>query len=339
MLPTLAPFGRRKINVIKGLLCVAMVGLMYSPSGAQFRSEPRSNLPRIAPTAGWPPLYERFNMEAYEIAAAQAPATDRIDPTEEEAERALERLLVTRGIAVLPPWVTEVEPEFRYQLRGTAEEATRRDTLTAALMLRLGTPFDSQIQVRAPYVLHDRTEFDTTSGIGDVSVTVTKQLLRERGALPNLLISARWTAPTGEESFNPGQLATGSGFHIVEGLLTASVTRDPLVFFGAASYARTLPEKRFGLDVDPGDIVTAKMGGLLAASPDISLSLALTLGFADKVAVAGRRIARTDRVVGVIEIGAAYVMSRKAVFNAGVEIGVTDDASDLGVVFSVPFRF
>jgi hypothetical protein len=265
--------------------------------------------------------------------------TGTVAPTEEDAERALERLLVTRGALVLPRFGREMEPELRYRYTGSAAQRTRRDTFTAALTGRLGLPFDSQVEVRVPYVLHDETDFATTSGLGDVAVLLTKEVLRERESFPNLLLSARWTAPTGDEDFTSQGLATGSGFHVIEGLITSSLRRDPLVFFATASYAATLPAKKIGLDIDPGDVLAFKAGGILAASPDTSVSISLNMAFSGRVEVEGRRVRGTDRVIGIIELGVAQILTRRVLLDIRTEIGVTDDAPDLALVVSFPFRF
>jgi hypothetical protein len=265
--------------------------------------------------------------------------TGTVAPTEEDAERALERLLVTRGALVLPRFGREIEPELRYRYTGSAAQRTRRDTFTAALTGRLGLPFESQIEVRVPYVLHDETDFDTTSGLGDVSVLLTKEVLRERESFPNLLLSARWMAPTGDENFTSQGLATGSGFHVIEGLITSSLRRDPLVFFATASYAATLPARKIGLDIDPGDVVAFKAGGILAASPDTSVSVSLNMAFSGRVEVEGRRVRGTDRVNGILELGVAHILTRRVLLDIRAEIGVTEDAPDLGLIVSFPFRF
>jgi hypothetical protein len=273
------------------------------------------------------------------VAQQGAPETGMVAPTEEDAARALERLLITRGALVLPRFGREIEPEIRYRFTGSAAQSTRRDTLTAALTGRLGLPLDSQVELRVPYVLHDKTAFDTTSGLGDVSVLLTKEVLRERDSLPNLLLSARWTAPTGDENFTPLGLATGSGFHVVEGLITSSLRRDPLVFLATAAYATTLPAEKRGIDIDPGEVVAFKLGGILAASPATSVSIGLNMAFSGRVEIAGRRVRGTDRVIGLIEIGVAHILARRMLLDVRAEIGVTEDAPDLGLVVSLPFRF
>jgi hypothetical protein len=276
-----------------------------------------------------------------DLAVAQQGMTESgtIAPTDEDAARALERLLVTRGALVLPLFGREIEPELRYRYSGTSAERTRRDTFTAALTGRVGLPFDSQVEVRVPYVLHDETDVDTASGLGDVSVMLTKEVLRERDSRPNLLLSARWTAPTGDEDFSTQGLATGSGFQVIEGLVTSSLRRDPLVFFATASYAATLPAKKIGFDIDPGDVIAFKAGAALAASPDTSISVGLNMAFSSRVAVDGRRVRGTDRVIGLAELEVAHIVTRRLLLDVRAEIGVTTDAPDLALIVSLPFRF
>jgi hypothetical protein len=259
--------------------------------------------------------------------------------SDDESARALERFLVTTGGLVLPKYSFEIQPQISYLHDGASSQGTKRDTVTSSLTLRLGLPFDSQAEVQVAYVVHDATAAATTSGLGDVRVGLTKQLLRESQRAPSLLATAHWQAPTGTNEFRPDQLATGTGFNIVDGQLTVVKRQDPLVFFGAVTYSHAFPERHRGVWIEPADVFGGKAGGILAASPDTSLNLALTLAFADEAKVGRRSVRGSDQVVGTIELGVAQILSKRLLLTVTTEIGITEDAPDFRLSIALPVRF
>lgn len=275
------------------------------------------------------------------VLALQTPADPGSEPlrSDDEGARALERLLVTRGGLVLPKFSLEIEPEVSYSHDGASSQRTSRDTVSSALALRIGLPFESQAEIRVPYVIHDETRESTTSGVGDLQLSFTKELLRERNRVPSLLAMVRWQAPTGENEFLPGRLATGTGFNVFDAQLTVVKRLDPIVFIGAASYAVVLPERQRGVLVEPGDVFSVKLGGILAASPDTSIGLALNLSRVERAQVAHRTVSGSDQVIGTIELGVAQIITKRLLLNVTTEIGVTDDARDLRLSIALPIRF
>jgi len=273
--------------------------------------------------------------------ALQTPADPGSEPlrSDDEGARALERLLVTRGGLVLPKYSLEIEPEVSYSHDGASSLRTNRDTVSTVLALRVGLPFDSQAEVRMPYVIHDETSGSSTSGVGDLQLSFTKELIRERDRVPTVLAMVRWQAPTGENEFLPGRLAPGTGFNIFDAQVTLVKRFDPIVFIGAAAYAVVLPERQRGVLVEPGDVFSVKLGGILAASPDTSVGLALNLARSERAKVAHRTVSGTDQVIGSIELGVAQILTKRLLLNVTTEIGVTEDARDLRLSIAVPIRF
>jgi hypothetical protein len=273
--------------------------------------------------------------------ALQTPRDPASEPlqSDDEGARALERLLVTRGGLVLPKYSLEIEPEASYAHDGSSGQRTNRDTVSSALALRMGLPFDSQAELRVPYVIHDETSDSTISGLGDLQLSLTKELIRERDRVPSLLAMVRWQAPTGQNDFAPGRLATGSGFNVVDAQLTVVKRLEPLVFLGAASYAVILPEHHRGVLIEPGDVFGVKLGGILAVSPDMSVGVALNVAHSQRAKVAHRTVSGSDQLIGTIELSVAQILTKRLLLNVTTEIGVTDDARDLRVVVSLPIRF
>jgi hypothetical protein len=313
---------------------------------------------------------------AEEPAPAEPPQAEigAIEATEEEVERALERALVQTGVLLLPAGTAEIVPSFTYVRQGTvapvffaedgpvslpgdgeqlaAADEVRSDGLETSLTLRVGLPLDSQVQVDVPYRYQSqsivtrvgldapREESRNLSGFGDVGVSFTTALLRERegGWQPNLFGSVRWDTDTGETDDG---IPLGSGFDELSGSLTASKRQDPLVFVGGVGYSTSFEEG----GVDPGDVIGFSIGTHLAASPQTSLRFFLNASFIDELEVDGREIPGSDPVVGTFVIGASSILTARVLLDVTAGIGLTDDSPDyfvgvsLPVVFDLPFRF
>jgi hypothetical protein len=197
----------------------------------------------------------------------------------------------------------------------------RRDNLAAGLTLRFGLPLDSQIEVDVPYRYEDRAtvtrvgfatrqeESRDASGFGDVGVTFSNTLLRERGWRPDMIGHVRWDTDTGETD---NGIFLGSGFHEISGAMTAIKTQDPLGFVGSMSYLTSFEKG----DVDPGDELGFSIGTLLAASPKTSLRFFLNQTFTDEVKINSREIAGTEQVVGILSVAASSIVSARALVDA-----------------------
>jgi hypothetical protein len=268
----------------------------------------------------------KSDTELYE----KRPSTKKLHADDEETTRALERALVRRGALVLRQWSVELEPGASY--RYNEPSIGRRDTFGSSVTLRLGLPWAAQIDVRVPFVLHDRQSgVGTGSGLGDIDVGLTKLLLRERAFVPELLFTGRWKTTTGASG---GPLSVGSGANGLQGLLTALKRDDPLVLFGSAYYVWNMPSG----DVDLGDTTGLVLGLILAATPGTSVLLDVDVASISATTLRGRRVAKTDRLSGILEIALSTIVGRDLLLNFTVGIGVTPSAPDLHLAVALPFR-
>jgi hypothetical protein len=277
----------------------------------------------------------------------------------EEGERALERALTRESIFVLPAGAYELEPaaEYRYRasdaleivnVTGTpqvARQDVKEDRLETRLTFRAGLPHASHVEIRVPYVLlrEDRStadQFEQTAhkhGVGDLQLGFTKQLAEERPARPGLLASVTWRLPTGD--FRLGEPSTGSGFHVLQGALTLVKRQDPLVFFGTASYTSVLERRHSGADIDPGDSVGLKLGTMLAASPRTSIRGGFELNRSGRTKVNDVSRPGSDTAVATLQFGLATLLSRRALLDIQLNIGVTPDSPNFALIVALPFRF
>jgi hypothetical protein len=282
---------------------------------------------------------------------AKAPSIEP-DPVDEEISRALERTLVREGALVLPRGSIELEPGLTYTYRGSdqlqivtsngqqvvAKQDTTDDRIDFSLNFRLGLPWSSQLDVRVPYVLDQEETVtakipkrDAESGLGDIEVGLTKHLFGERGWIPDLLASVNWKSKTGGSSI-------GSGFHSVQGGVTAVKRRDPLAFFGTLSYTGHLPDTAAGRRINPGDAVGLRIGTVLATSPDTSLRFAFELSRAGKSELERKKIPGSDTTLGLLELGLATVVYPRTLMDFRAAIGLTSDSPDFRLGVSFPFR-
>src|SRR6266850_1021696 len=127
-------------------------------------------------------------------------ALEKSAPEEdEELNRALERTLVQQGALLLPAGSYELQPQFSYA-HWDKDRGPFRYEWDAGLAFRAGIGREWQIQVGVPYV-HLATSSGSASDIGDIGLSIAKQLAREEGGRPAILASAGWIARTGRDGF------------------------------------------------------------------------------------------------------------------------------------------
>lgn len=282
---------------------------------------------------------------------------------DEMINRALERSLIQEGGLLLPTWGFEVTPQFSYSFDGSnglrivdlnglqvvAPQDVRRDILEASATFRIGLPWESQAELTVPYII-DEEETVTAgairdersgSGLGDIRLGLSKQVLHEDGWVPSLLATGRWKTPSGDSNveLDDDDVALGSGFHGLEGSVTAVKSHDPLVFFANFSYTANLPDEKNGTDINPGDAIGFGLGTILAASPDASLRFAFDQSFIMESRVNGDRVPGSDVVQSSLEVGGSMVLSKSVLLDLALEIGLTNDAPDYQIRTALPIRF
>lgn len=279
---------------------------------------------------------------------------------EEAAERALERTLVQAGALLLPPGKAEVQPGFTFVRRkGSAqnfalladgavvvagETEVRRNELEPSLALRVGLPWDAQLELNLPYNVVDQTTVTTVSGqrskserwgngTGDLEVGLAKTVLREGRFRPDLVARIAWDTNSGQRTSN--KVALANSVHEVRGSLTALKQQDPLAFFASVTYERPFTEDH----IRPGDRLAFGLGTALAASPESSLSIAFNQSFTDDVRARGQVIDGTDETQATLAFGVSTVLSRNVLLSVSAGAGLTEESPDYFVGVSLPVRF
>jgi hypothetical protein len=355
----------KRVEQLESRLVLTAAQLDQAVAGQSEAGEPmplvRQPTPEpAAPVAQAPPAAPsdaQGSPETEAQAPAQPAAPGQFEVDEEAVDRALERTLVQEGVLLLPFGQAEIEPSFNYTRREVdfptvfngfvAEQKVRRNEFESAATLRVGLPFDSQVEVAVPYNYVDQSVVNTVNGtpqdhddetgdgFGDVSVGLAKTLLRESGGgwWPDLVARVTWDADTGKTEDKGVFL--GGGFNEVAGSLTAVKRQDPLAFVAGASYAKTFENNNF----EPGDELGFSLGTVLAASPETSLSFFFNQTFADDSKFDGENIDGSDQVIGTLSIGAATILGRNVLLSITGDVGLTDDAPDYAIGAALPIRF
>lgn len=336
-----------------------------APAPAAQAQQPSNGEP-----AGEMPLHQQEAVPLPEPPPVKTVAVDR-----QEQERlintAFERTLIDRGGLLLPPYTLEVQPDFTYvhsssdrividalllqdvlAIGDIFNERVRRDSYLFSATLRLGLPWDLQVETRVPYGLEDQKIFSadneetTTSidGVGDVEFSLSHQLTRERGWIPDLLANVRWKSKTGQDTLLGGSednLPLGTGYHSVQGTVTAVKVRDPVAFFGGFSYSYNLKESREIGDIDPGDSLGAHLGVTLALNLDTSLNFSYQQRYTWRTELNGEDIPGSYFNTGTFSAGVSYILDaiNYKSLDVNLGIGLTEDAPDVQFNVSLPMRY
>lgn len=293
-----------------------------------------------------------------ESSQGNAGAPGSVVVEEDAAERALERSLTREGLLLLPSGRLEIEPRLSYArnedstpgfvMNGVeifASETERNvDNFTADLAMRLGLPWDTQLEIGLPYRWREiesvtnlgfaptRSSSVSGSGPGDLRIGLAKTLFRENLWLPDVVGRLTWDTDTGDQ--RDGNVALGGGFNELQGSITVIKREDPIAFVGGLSYQHSFEQD----EIQPGAILAANFGGFLALSPETSLRLLIAGALQQETEISGREIDGSDRTIATLIIGGSTLLAPGTLLNLSAGIGLTDDADDFSISVSVPIR-
>nr|WP_299593458.1 transporter [Sphingomonas bacterium] len=204
------------------------------------------------------------------------------------------------------------------------------------------------------------------SGIGDIDFGARYQFTDGRNGAPYLIGGIQAIAPTGTSPFAverntlgiAREASTGAGFWGITPNLTAILPTDPAVLFATVGYtvniARNI-DRMIGTTlierVKPGDTPSASVGIALSLNPRTSLSL----GYGHSWSMGTKMRFRTtdangvlgdeatsktrDLQLGRLLFGVSYRTSPRTTINWNLEMGATEDATDLRTTLRIPLTF
>jgi hypothetical protein len=278
---------------------------------------------------------------------------------EDDAKHALERALVQTGAALLPSGAIEFVPSITYQFRrdsrpgqialttdGTVlitETVTRSTQAEAGVVIRAGLPFGMQAELGFPWDYKNLAVVSRANGgglsehsigvqgMGDPTVSLTKQLLTEGDVRPGVFFGGSWNSNLGQVKSG---IPLGTGFDEFSVGLTAVKRQDPLVFTAGFNYQMALEHNGF----QPGDQYTPSLGILFAISPETSLRFSQQLSIGGRDKFHGVSIPGSEKMAGTFSFGLVSVLGRGQVVNLTGGIGETPDAPNFFFNLAFPTR-
>lgn len=201
------------------------------------------------------------------------------------------------------------------------------------------------------------------TNVGDIEVTARYQLFDGGVNSPYIIANLQGVIPTGTDPFDiprdslgrARKAATGSGFYGISPSITAILPSDPVVLFGTVGYTFNL-----GQDVntqippvlinyvDPGDAISASAGIGISFNQRTTLNLGYAHSWAFGTLTRTQLLMENadwsneietktrDLQLGRLLFGVTYRVTDRSSINWSVEIGATEDATDLRTVLRVP---
>jgi hypothetical protein len=276
------------------------------------------------------------------------PAPGQFEVSEEAAERALERTLVATGNLLVPVGFAEIEPLFSYTRRERSAQVlfnVNRNELFPALDLRVGLPWEAQVEFLLPYNFQEQQQVNVAvapaqltsnrwgNAIGDFTVGVAKTFVHESGWVPHLIGRVTYEIPTGPLFAN--QVPLTSGQSKLAFSLTAVKRQDPLVFVATAGYTKAFQSNQ----INPGDQINFVTGAFLAASPETTLRGVLQQNFLQYIRINGVTLRGSNTVQPILTFGASSILGRGILADLQVGFGLTNSAPKYSVILSATYRF
>ncbi len=264
-------------------------------------------------------------------------------------------------------------------------ENNRRHIFTDNISLRYGIKDNFQIEIAVPLIYrYDRysviagegqAEPDKTqdqAGIGDVSVSLTYQPIKETDSRPALLVNLGYKFKNGKSPFDietdqygePTELPLGSGYNSIKIGMNLVKSIDPVVVYGGVSYSYnkkisvnntyyiTNPDTntttQYGLvEVDPGDTISINVGLGYAISYNFSIGFQFIDDYTfatDVTTLEGGVQTNSEAPNSTInsaqfKFTAGWALSENSSLNFGLGVGLTADSPDFVFEVRYPIRF
>jgi hypothetical protein len=257
--------------------------------------------------------------------------------TDEAANRALERTLVREGAAVLPPYQLQLTPSVGGAIWDKNRPIIYRHGVTGGIAASLGLPWGSQFDVSLP--LHStKTVLGRDSGVGDLTLGLSKQWLNESEVTPAVVASIGVALPT--DHFFQSRSSEGDGnWRAVSAAVSLSKRFDPVVLFGSAYTSKAAGERPGGNELDFAPTIGVRFGGLIALSPDMSLNTALNFSRRGETEVNGVAVNDSDVVNGTFSLGLSTVLTNSLMLTTTGSIRVMGTVPNFALGISLPYRF
>lgn len=177
------------------------------------------------------------------------------------------------------------------------------------------------------------------SGTGDLSLGLSYKLKSESSSSPSITTSLGLTVPTGKEEISSGGLFIGSGFWGGSTGLHISKSIDPAVVFANMGYQHTFKDKKNGFDIQPGGVFSYGFGAGLSINSAVSFSGRVSGSYQLETKRNGTKIIGSSAEPISFIAGMSYRLSRKTRLETNLNLGLSEDANDVGIGISYLWNF
>ncbi|MBT8445185.1 MAG: hypothetical protein KJO13_10580, partial [Gammaproteobacteria bacterium] len=126
----------------------------------------------------------------------------------------------------------------------------------------------------------------------------------------------------------------GSGFESIGGSLSVVKRQDPLALLFSVGY-RGIRESG---EIAPGDELILSFGAALAVSPESSLFGSITQRSRTRTKISGDEVVGSDIDAVALNFGLSTILTRGALLTLFSEIGLSADAPEYSLGFTLPIR-
>jgi hypothetical protein len=246
-------------------------------------------------------------------------------------------------------------------------ETIRRDALISTFVTRLKLTENLQFTLNIPYQFTFNRKstasgqqgggssaqanvdtFSSDGDLGDISGSLTYQVLTEQLMQPSLYVSLGFKGRTGQdvfESTNP----TGSGYNSVSLSFNVNKTSDPAVLYAGMGYAYAIGrrdvvytppgQQAVTIDYEPGSNFSLLFGASYALNYKLTISMDYEQSFNMTSKINQQRIADSTTNAISLRWGWVYNINDNTSIDLSVAAGLTTDAPNAVVTLRIPWRF
>lgn len=208
------------------------------------------------------------------------------------------------------------------------------------------------------------------AALGDAAISANYKLFPEQGWMPETVLTAGITAPTGRAPYGvawkiierddddfirfavPSQQPTGNGVWQANLGLSMVKTSDPAILFGNLGYTHSFIQGFDDIDSSPDTINPGKirLGRSFYFGAGVAFAFnertSLSLSFSDRISARAStrydgadwvKIIGSDANIGTLNFGVTYALNPKTTFVTMLGIGITPDAPDFSLTVKIPY--
>jgi len=284
-----------------------------------------------------------------------------------ERPESIERTMQQKGSVLLPKGRRIFEPSFTYahfstnriNIQGVtildvftigpvSTQKIQRDMFIQTFGFKYGLAENLQGDLRIPFRYEfdrisnsDQTAEETRSkgGLGDIDVSVARQIGWEEGWRPDLIASLGVKSNTGQPIYN-NSIGLGTGHWAVRGSLVAAKSSDPAVVFGSLSYTHSFKRSfsNYG-EIEPGDTIGYSVGLALALSYQTAINFSFDQSITQKLKRGGEAVVGSFVNSSNFKTGLNWALNERASVDVSASVGLTEDSPDFAVEVRLPVYF